>query len=165
MSNHHFHRSAGPFTILHVGSRLLHVEPPILHVRRTPAFSRGFFASRTAFFACRLTFFACRAANPTRPPHPSIFQRFFCIWDSLFCMSAHVFACRPNVSPGLEPLWLFLYVGGAFCAGVLVARASLCVVFIGVPDFWSLPVLTCPTWRGEGVSNNQGTNSSKWGPN
>ena len=46
----------------------------------------------------RQRFFACRAANPTRPPHPSIFQSFFCISDSLFCMSAHVFACRPNVS-------------------------------------------------------------------
>ena len=62
MSNHHFHRSAGPGTILLLhfpsvpGSGFLHVGPPILHVRRTRAFSRSFFASRTAFFACRLTF-------------------------------------------------------------------------------------------------------------
>ena len=55
-------------------------------------------------FGSRQRLFACRAANPTRPPHPSIFQSFFCISDSLFCMSAHVFACRPNVSPGLAAL-------------------------------------------------------------
>ena len=55
-------------------------------------------------FGSRQRFFACRAANPTRPPHPSMFQRFFCISDSLFCMSAHVFACRPNVSPVLGSL-------------------------------------------------------------
>ena len=71
MSNHHFHWSAEPFTILlfHFhsvpGRGFLHVGPPILHVRRTPAFSRGFFASRTAFFACRLTFLH---VGQTEPP-------------------------------------------------------------------------------------------------
>ena len=29
---------------------------------------------------------------------PAFSRVFFCISDSLFCMSAHVFACRPNVS-------------------------------------------------------------------
>ena len=56
------------------------------------------FASRAAKPACRLPFFACLAANPTRPPHPSISQRFFCSSDRQSCMSSHVFACRPNVS-------------------------------------------------------------------
>ena len=69
---------AGPFTVLlfHIhwvpGKRFLHLGLPILHVRR-----RSFVASRAANPACRLTFFACRAANPTRPPHPSISQSFF----------------------------------------------------------------------------------------
>ena len=49
--------------------------------------------------ACQLTFFACWAASPTRPPHPSISQRFVCISDRQSCMSAQVFACRPNASP------------------------------------------------------------------
>ena len=118
MSNHHFHRSAGPLTIFtillfhfhsvlgrgfcisgNVRGTLASLPSPraFLHLGR-PTFSRGFCASRTAFFACRLTFFACRAANPTRPPHPSIFQRFFCISDSLFCMSAHVFCMSSRQS-------------------------------------------------------------------
>ena len=74
MSNHHFHQSAGPFTILlfHFhsvpGRGFLRVGPLILHVRRTPAFSRVFFASRTAFFACRLTFLHVGQTYPV-PTH------------------------------------------------------------------------------------------------
>ena len=75
MSNHHFHPSAGPCTIL-----LFY-----------------YFIS----IGSRQRFFACRAANPTRPPHPSIFQSLFCISDSLFlhvgsrfCMSAKRIPCE-----------------------------------------------------------------------
>ena len=42
------------------------------------------------------------------PQHfPEAFFVFVCISDSLLCMSAHVFACRPNVSPGGN--WVPLY--------------------------------------------------------
>ena len=138
MSNHNFHRSAGPFTILlfllfyYFISIRFQAEVFASRVAkpecRTTIFTGrpAVFASRVAKPECRTTiftgrpdrllfyyfyyftisfpfgsrqrFFACRAANPTRPQHPSIFQRFFCISDSLLCMSAHVFACRPNVS-------------------------------------------------------------------
>ena len=101
------------------GRRFLHLEPPPLHV--APPFSpvgrtvyyltvvyyfifigfqaRGF-AFRAATHPCMsaLGCFACWAVNPTRPPHPSISQRFFCISDRQPCMSALVFACQPNVS-------------------------------------------------------------------
>ena len=100
---------------LHLGLRNLNVEPPFSPVGRT-----------VYYFACRLTFFACRAANPTRPPHPGIFQRFFCISDRLFCMSAHVFcmssrqsytSAAPQHFPEVflhlgQP---FLHVGSRFC--------------------------------------------------
>ena len=83
MSACHFHWSAGPLTVLlirfHWGRRILHLGPQNLHVR-----------SR---------FFACQAANPTRPPHAIISQVFCCISDRQSCMSAHVFACRPILSP------------------------------------------------------------------
>ena len=90
MSNHHFHRSAGPFTILlfyyfsfplgsrhrflHLGSQNLHVRPPFSQVGRpflhfecrTTIFTgwvpgRGF-ASRVAKPACRPTIFTGRPA-------------------------------------------------------------------------------------------------------
>ena len=46
----------------------------------------------------RQRFFACRAANPTRPPHPSIFQRFFLHLGQPFLHVGSRFACRPNLS-------------------------------------------------------------------
>ena len=208
MSNHHFHRSAGPFTILlfHFhstrfqtkvfASRVAKPEcrttiftcrPAVFASRvakpecrtaistsrpdrllfyyliSTPLGSKQrVFASRvakpecrTTIFTCRPALFASRVAKPecrttiftgrpdrllfyyftisfpfgsrsprvflhlgqlflhveppilhTRPPHPIIFQRFLCISDSLFCMSAHVFACRPNVSLHFAGSWL-----------------------------------------------------------
>ena len=54
-----------------------------------------YYLSISFLFGSRQRFFACRAANPTRAPHPSIFQRFFLHLGqpflhvgSRFCMSA-----------------------------------------------------------------------------
>ena len=125
MSNHHFHRSAGPFTIL-LFYYFISIRFQI---------SQSFFASRTAFFACRL-----HVEPPilhTRPLHPSMFQRFFCISlcisDSLFCMSAHVFACRPNVSPSNISARTFLQAR--------TAHGNSC------PDIPNRPEATTAAWH------------------
>ena len=126
MSARHFHRSAGPLTLYYftisfpLGSKweVFASRPakpacrPTIFTSRPDRLLFYYFtisfplgsrqevcASRPAKPACRLTFFACRTANPTRPRHPSTSQKFFCISERQSCMSAHIFACRPNVSP------------------------------------------------------------------
>ena len=89
------------------GSRVLHLGLPIAHVRRSLASPRVFLqvgrptlhvgsrSSRAANPACLLTCFACRVANPTRPPHPSISQSFFCISDRHRLTFLHVEQTHP----------------------------------------------------------------------
>ena len=120
MSDHHFHRSAGRFCIS--GRKTWIPFPPVgptVHyftISFPLGSSQEVFASRAAEPECRTTIF-------TGQPGRLLFNYFifsiglqprgFCIsgrktWMSdyvllhlgqPFCMPAHVFACRPNVSP------------------------------------------------------------------
>ena len=114
MSNHHFHRSAGPFTILlfyyfvsirfqaEVFARVANPEC------RTTIFTGRpdrllFYCFAISFpFGSRQRFLHLGSRNlNVEPPFSAVGRTlpgFFCISDNQSCMSAHVFACRPNVS-------------------------------------------------------------------
>ena len=119
MSDHHFHLTAGPSTILLFYSftillchfcwvqsrRFLHLEPQNLNVG--PPFHRSAGPFTILLFHVRWVqqeVFASRAAKP------ECRTTFVCISDSFFCMSAHVFACRPNVSLFAKYTYIYVYI-------------------------------------------------------
>ena len=115
MSNHHFHRSAGPFTILRFYC--------FISIR----FQAEVFTSRVARPECRTTIFTGRPdrlfydftvsfpfgsrprflhlgsrdlnVEPPLSPIGRTLPEFFGISNNKSCMLAHVFALGPNVSP------------------------------------------------------------------
>ena len=100
MSNHHFHPSAGPFTIL------------LFYYFISIRFQAEVFASRVAKPECRTTIFTGRpavfASRVAKPEcrttiftgRPAAFsRRCFASRTAFFACRLTFFACRPNVSP------------------------------------------------------------------
>ena len=92
MAARHFHRSAGPLTILlfyYFISIGFHAAGFCISGRKTCMSARHFHRSAgpsTVFLFCYSTISFPLGGG-------------FCISERQSCMSAHVFACRPNVSP------------------------------------------------------------------
>ena len=154
MSNHHFHRLAGPFTILllytisfpfgsrqkflHLGSRNLNVEPPFSLVGRTVYYSTTIyyfisirfqaevFASRVAKPECRTTIFTGR---------PAVYYSTIIYYFISIRFQAEVFAswvakpeCRTTIFTGWPAVYystiIYYFISVRFQAEVFASRVA-----------------------------------------